>query len=202
MRLSPSTLLVLVAASVTGTIAHPATDEQLTAAIPVLPEGFFAGYNKPDGTSTLQLIDTAQKFTFKSCMDERTSFRRLVKASRGASGICLFVRLLPAGLNSDLVIFSVDVLAATPTLICEDNIVQQRTFAGFVKVAYYGYLDGDRPGQGRLENSPKIFKLMHLRHTGVTLSDAIAWTSKSLATGARDRIYASLASSNGTSISK
>lgn len=41
--------------------ALPATSEQ---AVPDLPNGFFAGFNNPDGTSTLQFLDTNQNFTF------------------------------------------------------------------------------------------------------------------------------------------
>ena len=32
--------------------------------VPNLPEGFFAGFNNPDGTATLQFLDHNQNFTF------------------------------------------------------------------------------------------------------------------------------------------
>lgn len=84
------------------------------------------------------------------------------------------------------------VVASNLTLMCGEAMIPWRVFARFVKLAYYGHFGGARHGQGRLENSPKIFKLMHWRHAGVTLTDTLAWTSKSLATASRDRIYALL----------
>lgn len=58
-----SFLQILSALATASTaVALPATNEQ--PAIPNLPEGFFAGYNNPDGTSTLQFIDTHENFTF------------------------------------------------------------------------------------------------------------------------------------------
>ncbi|KAJ4982822.1 hypothetical protein SVAN01_11695 [Stagonosporopsis vannaccii] len=49
-------------ATATAAVALPATTEQ--PVVPDLPEGFFAGFNNPDGTTTLQFLDTNQNFTF------------------------------------------------------------------------------------------------------------------------------------------
>lgn len=66
MHLALPTLLALATASTTSAIALPATinEADATSAVPDLPNGFFAGYNNPDGTSTLHFVDTNQNFTF------------------------------------------------------------------------------------------------------------------------------------------
>lgn len=66
MHLTLPTLLALATASTTNAIALPATttENNVNPEVPDLPDGFFAGYNNPDGTSTLHFIDTNQNFTF------------------------------------------------------------------------------------------------------------------------------------------
>ncbi|EAT77158.1 hypothetical protein HBI56_206940 [Parastagonospora nodorum] len=49
-------------ATATTAAALPAPAEQ--PAVPNLPEGFFAGFNNPDGTTTLQFLDLNQNLTF------------------------------------------------------------------------------------------------------------------------------------------
>ncbi|KAH7389343.1 hypothetical protein DE146DRAFT_619888 [Phaeosphaeria sp. MPI-PUGE-AT-0046c] len=58
----PSLLILSALASASAVFALPSTNGQ--PSIPDLPEGFFAGYNNPDGTSTLQFVDTHENFTF------------------------------------------------------------------------------------------------------------------------------------------
>ena len=55
-------LLALATLHVSNAIAPPSTDGQ--PLVPELPEGFFAGYNNPDGTSTLSFFDTHENITF------------------------------------------------------------------------------------------------------------------------------------------
>jgi hypothetical protein len=49
-------------ASTINAIVLPPTDQRPAAA--ELPEGFFYGYNNPDGTSTLHFPDTRENITF------------------------------------------------------------------------------------------------------------------------------------------
>jgi len=60
--LIPTLLAALTMEGTTSAIALPATVEQTQ--IPDLPEGFFAGYNNPDETSTLHFLDTNENITF------------------------------------------------------------------------------------------------------------------------------------------
>ncbi|XP_014553227.1 hypothetical protein COCVIDRAFT_29521 [Bipolaris victoriae FI3] len=60
MRSFSSILLAL--ATATSILALPDTQEQ--PQIPDLPNGFFGGYNNPDGTSTLHFLDTNENITF------------------------------------------------------------------------------------------------------------------------------------------
>ena len=55
-------LLALVTSSTTTAVAVPATEGP--PPIPDFPDGYFAGYNNLDGTSTLQFLDTNENFTF------------------------------------------------------------------------------------------------------------------------------------------
>lgn len=67
-------------ATATTAAALPAAAE---AAVPALPEGFFAGFNNPDGTTTLQFLDSNQNFTFTGT--EQPKAADLSKRTAGAS---------------------------------------------------------------------------------------------------------------------
>lgn len=67
MRSFLPTLLALASATTTSAVALPATDGQ--PQVPDLPEGFFEGYNNPDGTSTLHFLNTNENVTFTPVSD-------------------------------------------------------------------------------------------------------------------------------------
>lgn len=68
------TLLALASATTTSAVTLPATHGQPQA--PNLPEGFFAGYNNPDGTSTLHFPDTNENVTFTPVSDPESSLEK------------------------------------------------------------------------------------------------------------------------------
>ncbi|CAA9964972.1 hypothetical protein CFE70_007981 [Pyrenophora teres f. teres 0-1] len=84
MRSFGPILLALATSSTTKAIALPATDSQ--PAIPELPEGFFAGYNNPDGTSTLQFIDSNSNITFTPTSAPTSSTASGLQARQGTGG--------------------------------------------------------------------------------------------------------------------